>query len=178
MTFLLGVVYGVCVIPSSDRVFAWCTPPAVERVYYAQTDEWTYASNWHPAIALSRCAGDFDLIQMDDEFIYHYLIFGFSIGESTPFKGIRILRPSTSLGVCNGEISIHKVPDFGDIHLLEREDERERGVEELKVQLLDATQLLLHQRPDTPIQLRISGAGTRGQFWVFSAISQKLPLFA
>lgn len=141
----------------SDRIWAWSTPPAVEPVYYGQTDSHTYVSNRPLPVAMAIYGGDTSRFSMSDQFIEEYLNYGFSISEVTPFQGVYMLKPRQALSISSGEVYLHAEPDFGQPTLKETDDPREMGAEELKGALLDATGKLLSQRPNRPVQLRLSG---------------------
>lgn len=141
----------------SGRIFAWSTPPAIEPVYYASDDERIYISNRPLPIAIALTGGEPETLAINEDYIREYLNYGFSISTASPFKGISVLMPRTCLSVWRGNIQILDEPDFGTTELQPCADPRETGSVELANALKRATWRLIEQKPESGVQLRLSG---------------------
>lgn len=141
----------------ADRLLAWSTPPAIEPIFYAVTDEHVFISNRLILVGFAKNKGDLRQLEMDDEFLIEYLSYGHSISDKTPISGVQMLNPRTCLSVWNGNVKIIEAPELDPVEISETEDPRMHGVSELLSALRDSTSFLAETQPNKPVQLRLSG---------------------
>ncbi|MTD90643.1 asparagine synthase-related protein [Corynebacterium hiratae] len=142
---------------NTNRVFAWNTVPALEAIHYGQDAHFTYISNRPLFIALAMSDGDSSRVQLDENYAYEYLNFGYSVSGVTPFRGVKTLAPRSSLRVVGGAIRIGAAPQQAEICLEEKDNRWFTGADELSQAFLNATERALDRRGTDHVQLRLSG---------------------
>ncbi|MCM1012852.1 asparagine synthase-related protein [Brevibacterium sp. XM4083] len=142
---------------STDRFYAWNTVPTLEAVHYGENSEYIFISNRPLLVALGLAGGAIADIKLDPNYVREYLNVGYSVSGVTPFSGVKVLPPRTSLSVVGSATSVGPNPKPPEITLQDSEDPRRIGANELADAFQDATLRGIERRFSDSIQLRLSG---------------------
>lgn len=151
-----GSYASVLVERDLDRLTAWQTSPSIEVIYYGQTPSHTFVGSRPFLVALALTAGSVEAVELSNEFLVEYLLYGYSMTEQSPFSGVSIVPANKALSVVSGEIEIVEFP-VGLESNLPAEHSAEEAGSSLAKALRNAMDRCVNQINGRGLQIRVSG---------------------
>lgn len=151
-----GTYAAVFAEPQHHRVSAWNTIPATESIYYGQNQKSVFISNRPLLVSLALAGGAVGGVQLSQEYLTEYIMYGYSVTEQSPYLGVKIVPSNRRLEVTRGKTHLSEFPVGLEVSLPETFSVQDKA-SRLASAMRNAMDRCAHHLGDRDLQIRVSG---------------------
>lgn len=142
---------------SAKRILAWNTVPAMDPIYFCDSQEHFLISNRPIICKLAELKRRVRIEDLNHEYLAEYLEFGYSISGISPFKSVATLPSRSALSISGRSFTFVAAPIQPTPEIDQQSDPRRYAAPELATALENAASRCFARSSYRDLQIRLSG---------------------